>query len=181
MPDISDGKGRGFRAEVNEEQELVVRSIVEAEIEHASARLGSAYTWDSKAINIDVGDTMLFVKNEGDIPLVLDRLILNGSNVLCTWDLNIGSLTTPPTGTLVTPVNLNRSFSTRVANATAVSDEVDIADGDTFDRVKTVVDGHHIHDLAGIILGRNHYIQVNQETESTSGSAILYGHFETPS
>jgi len=180
MPKIDDGKGRGFQAEVNDEQELVVRSIVESEIEHASAE-GNAFTWNSNILDIDAGDTMLFVKNEGDIPLVLDRLIINGTNVICTWDLNIGSLTTPPTGTVVPSVNLNRSFASKVAPATAVSDELDIADGDTFDSVKTLTDVHHIHPLNGVILGRNQYIQINQETEATSGSLVLYGHFEVPS
>ena len=32
-------------------------------------------------------------------------------------------------------------------------------------------------DIYGIILGQNHYIQINQETESTSGSLTLIAHF----
>ena len=35
--------------------------------------------------------------------------------------------------------------------------------------------------LDGVILGKDHYIQVNQETESDSGSVILVAHFENPS
>jgi len=46
MSVLEDGKGRGHLAEVNDEQELVVRAINESEIEHASI-LGNAYSWDS--------------------------------------------------------------------------------------------------------------------------------------
>lgn len=176
---IADGKGRGFLAAVNAENELVVRAIVETELEHASIS-GNAYSWDSTELDIVAGETMLFVKNTGATPLILDRLIINGSNVICTWDINIGSATTTPAGTVVAGVNQNRGFSSKTADAVAFSDETALADGDTIARVKTAVSGHHIHGLNGVILGKNHYIQVNQETESTSGSCILVAHFENP-
>lgn len=174
---IADGKGRGYLAEVNPENEFVVRAISESEIEHASD-IGNAFSWDSTELDIDTGDTMLFVKNTGDEPLHLDRLIFNGSNVICTWTLLLGTLTTTPAGTTVTGVNLNNEFASKLADATAFSDETAVADGSIIDRVKTIVSGHHIHEMTGIILTKNGYIQVNQITESTSGSVILYGHFE---
>lgn len=179
---IDDGKGRGYKSEVNAEQQLVVRAIGEEEIEHASAILGSAYSWDSTELDIDTGDTMLFVKNTSDVPLVLDRAILNGSNVICTWTLLLGSLTTTPAGgAVVTGVNLNRGFATQLADAVSRSDETAVADGDIIGRVKTPVTNTIQLNLHGVILGKGHYIQVNQITESTSGSVILIGHFELPS
>lgn len=177
---IDDGKGRGYKAEVNPENELVVRSIAEPEIEHASS-LGKAYTWDSTELDIDAGDTMLYVRNDGDTPLIIDHLDFNGSNVICTWDIGIGSTTTTPTGTVVAGVNMNQTFTANAADATAFSDETAVADATVLMRVKTIISGHHQHDMTGVILGRNHYIQVNQETESTSGSVILVAHFENPS
>lgn len=168
-----------YPAKVTSEGQLVVRSINEAELEHASI-LGNAYSWDSTELDIDTGDTMLFVKNEGSTPLILDRLVINGSNVICTWTILTGSATTTPAGTAVTGINLNRIFSGNTADVTSLSDETAVADGDIIDRVKTAVSGHHIHDMTGVILGKEHYIQVNQITESTSGSCILYGHFENP-
>lgn len=176
---IDDGKGRGFKAAVNAQNELVTRSIIESELEHSSNE-GTAYSWDSAELDIDAGDTMLYVRNDGDTSLILDRLIVNGSNVICTWEVNIGSATTTPTGTVVVGVNQNRTFSSSLANATAYSDETAVGDGDTVTRIKTAVSDHHIHNMDGLILGKNHYLQVNQETESTSGSVILIGHFETP-
>lgn len=177
---ISDGKGRGYLAEVNVEQELVCRAVTEPEIEHSSS-LGRAYAWDSTELDIDIGDTMLFVQNTSDTPLVLDSLIINGSNVICTWDVGIGTATTTATGTTVTGVNLNTGFEGLAAEANAFSDETAVADASVIVRIKTGVSGHHVHSLTGAILRKNHYIQINQETESTSGSAILVGHYENPS
>ena len=179
---IEDGKGRAFKAEVNAEQQLVVRAITEEEIEHASATLGSAYSWDSTELDINTGDTMLFVKNTGDVPLVLDRALINGSNVICTWTLLIGSATTTPAGGAgVVGVNLNETFSSQLADAVARSDETAVADGSIIARVKTPVTNTIEINLHGIILGKGHYIQFNQITESTSGSVVLFGHFEVPS
>lgn len=174
------GQTGGNIMKVTGEGQAVVRSIVETELEHSSIA-GEAYSWDSTELDIDAGDTMLYVRNDSDTPLILDRLVFNGSNVICTWDINIGSATTAPAGTVVTGVNQNRIFSSDLADATAFSDETAVADGDTISRVKTIVSGHHIHSLNGVILGKNHYIQINQETESTSGSLILIAHFENPS
>jgi len=175
---IDDGKGRGYKAEVNAEQELVVRAIQTSELEHASGVLGTGYAWSSGDLDIDAGDTMLFIKNTASTALILDSLNLSGSNVICQWTVAIGSATTTPTGTTVNAVNLNRTFSQAQANALAFSDETAVADGDTLFTVWTGITSTVIVSLVGVILGKNHYIQINQETESTSGAAHVCGHFE---
>lgn len=177
---VQDGKGRGFEAEVNEEQELVVRSIVESELEHASS-LGNAYTWDSTELDIDAGDTMLYVRNDSDTPLICDRLEINGSNVICTWEIGLGTASTAPAGTTVTGANINTRFASDAPDATSFSDETAVADATVRLRAKTPVSGLVSVNLDGIIITKNHYIQINQETESTSGSVILVAHFENPS
>jgi hypothetical protein len=178
---LEDGKGRGYIAEVNVENELVARSITESELEHASGVLGTAYSFDSTELDIDAGDTMLFIKNIGDTPMILDRLILNGSNVICTWDIGIGTATTTPAGTTVTPVNLHPLFNGNACDCVAISDETAVADASVVMRAKTPVSNTVVLSLDGIILSKNSYIQINQETESTSGSAILIAHIEDPS
>lgn len=175
--DPSTGKGM----EVNAEGQGVVRAINESELEHASGKLGSAYSWDSTELDIDAGDTMLFVKNTGDVPLILDTLDLNGSNVVCTWTVTLGKETTTPAGTLVAGRNLNTGNLDDVADAVAYSDETALATGNIRRRYKTAIDTHKNIKIDGIILEKNGYIQINQITESTSGSAILTGHFENPS
>lgn len=180
---IKDGKGRGFEAEVNSEQELVTRAIAEPELEHASSR-GEAYIWHSAAQDIDSTDTMLFIKNTGSTPLILDRMDVIGSNVACTWTIHLGSDTTTPASvpSVIVAVNLNRIFSSKIPEAEARTDETAVADGDivrTFHTAATVQ--APTIDLTGFILGQGHYIQINQETESTSGSVAIIGHFEDPS
>jgi hypothetical protein len=175
------GGNSGNEADVNDEKELVVRAINETELEHASAKLGSAYSWDSGERDIDAGDTMLFVKNTTDTPLILDRAIINGSNVVCTWEFYIGADTTTPSGTDAAQTNLNETFTSTSSEAVFLYDETAIADGSIVGRVKTPISGSLPVSLDGIVLGKGHYIQFNQETESTSGSVILIGHFANPS
>lgn len=168
----------GNNAEVNSENELVVRAISERLIVTAS-RSGRAWAWDSLEISIDTGDTMLFVKNTSDKPLILDRAMFNGSNVICEWTLHIGNATTTPSGTAVAGVNMNRDNSAAADGVTALSDETAVADGDVCGRVKTPIDNSFEYDLDGFILNEGQYIQFNQETTSTSGSVILYAHFDS--
>ncbi len=73
---IEDGKGSGVKAEVNAENELVVRAITEPEIEHASGKLGTAYSWDSTELNLTAGETFLYVQNTGSVPLRHRPLII---------------------------------------------------------------------------------------------------------
>ena len=178
---IEDGRGRGNKAEVNAEQELVVRAIAEPEIEHASGVLGSAYVWNAPIRDVVAGETFLFVKNLSVIPLILDRLVIGGSNVICQWDIGIGSLTTTPAGDAVVGVNMNQTFSGAVADALGFTDETAVADATVMFNVWTPITNTVDFNLSGIILGRNHYIQINQETESSTGQLSLIGHFEVPS
>lgn len=179
---ITDGKGRGFQAEVNEEQELVVRSIVESELEHASIE-GNAYIWYSGSTqNLAADDTFLFIRNDGDTPLVLDRLVIMGSNVICTWAIRLGNATTTPAGgSVVTGLSLNQRFSGEAADVTARTGETAVADASLAEEVITAVTTTHHHTLNGYILEKGQFIQINQVTESTSGSCTIVGHFENPS
>lgn len=170
----------GTPVEVNDEFELVTRSVNESELEHASS-LGKAYSWDSGERDIDAGDTMLFVKNTGDEPLILDRVIIGGSNVVCTWEFYIGAATTTPSGTAAAETNLNEIFASTTAPAIHLYDETAVAAGSIVNRHKTAVGVTSHMDLDGIILGKNHYLQCDQLTESTAGSIILIGHFANPS
>ena len=118
----------------------MARAIIENEIEHSSVHNGNAYSWDSLELDIDATDTMLFVKNISDSLLILDRATILGSNVICTWEILIGALTTTPAGGAeVIGVNLNEVFSTKLADAVARSDETALADGSLVDRIKTAV------------------------------------------
>ncbi len=179
---IEDGHSRNT-AQVNTENQLVVRAIGEPELEHSSNQ-GNAYSWDSGRIDIDVNDTMLFVKNTGSTPLILDRCIIGGHDAIATWDIGLGKATTTPAGgTLITATNLNPAFSDDAPNTIARSDETAVADATVVLREYTAVSVSRAVDLTGIILTQNTYIQVNQEVESAGATpfVIIIGHFENPS
>lgn len=176
---IGDGKGRGYTTEVNSENQLVTRAINSPEIEHASGVLGTAFSWDSGLVSIDAGDTALFVKNLGTVPLIIDRITLNcGSGTDTFFNIGIGADSTTPAGTQVTPVNMNEIFSTKQADAIAYADETAIPDAPVLDRCYSKTLTSVVTDGAGIILGQNHYIQINNEVASTNASVIIIGHFE---
>jgi len=168
----------GQGAIVNDEGELVTRAIAEAEIEHASS-LGQAYAWLAPTANVAAGDTLLFIKNLGDTPLILDRLNILAGNVNSDYNIHLGKLTTTPDPINVTGVNLNPRFSDE-ADVHAVADEDLVADGSLVEPVFVLADTFHLHNLIGIILEKGAYIQINQEAESTAGGCAIYGHFENP-
>lgn len=176
---ILEGGASGKPVDVTEENELLVRAITETELEHSSGKNGRAYSWASNDTDIDAGDTRLFIKNIGELPLVLDRITILPANVACDWSINIGKATTTPTGTEVVGVNLAQSG--KVADALAYDDETAVADGNPVDWIHSETAGTIQHKLDGVILQKGHYIQVNQETESTSGRVVIIGHFENPS
>lgn len=159
-----------------ETQQLIVRAITETEIENASGS-GDAYCWASADSDIDAGDTRLFIKNTGDRFLILSRAIFSPANVACKYNIGIGSETTTPTGTTVTAVNMNENFSSKVPDYVAYDDETAVADATKMFAVMTNTTNSIDIPLDGIILGKNQYIQINQETESTSGQVAVFGFF----
>ncbi len=174
--DPSSNKGM----KVNNEGQGVVRSIIESEIEHASIN-GDAYCWFSGDQDIDAGDTMLFIKNLGDTPLVLDRMNITGDNSAAgTWTIHLGKLTTTPTTINITGTNLNQRFSDEAA-VHSVTDEALVADGSIVETIYLAILEFHHHDLTGIILEKGNYIQINQEIDNDTGAVAIYGHFENPS
>lgn len=171
-------KGTETQIKATQDGELQVRAITESELEHGSGN-GRSYCWLSADTDIDAGDTRLFIKNTSDKFLVLSRAIFNSSNVACKWTVGIGAETTTPAGTAITANNMNEQFSNATEAYVAYDDETAVADANAMFTVATplALDSRVIP-MDGIILGKNHYIQINQETESTSGQVSVFGHFE---
>jgi hypothetical protein len=156
--------------------ELEVRAIVESQLEHASAR-GDAYAWRSNNGDIDAGDTLLFLKNTSDKFLIFSYAIFTPANVVCTYDIGVGNDTTTPTGNSITGTNINGTI-TVAESYEAYDDETAVADATPILSVTVSTTESYRIELDGIILGKNQYLQINQETESTSGRVTVFGHFE---
>jgi len=157
--------------------ELEVRAIIETELEHASSR-GDAYSWRSTNANISSGETRLFVKNTSDKFLILSYAVFTPADVLCAYDIGIGNATTTATGTAVTATNLNGTIQVS-ESYDAYDDETAVADADPIVSYTVNATESLRAELDGFILGKNQYIQINQESTTTSGGRVtLFGHFE---
>ncbi|MDC0637466.1 hypothetical protein OAP25_02075 [Flavobacteriaceae bacterium] len=168
--------GNETQIKATQDGKLEVRAIVETELEHASAK-GRAYAWSSANSDIDAGDTRLFIKNTSDKFLIFSYATFTPANVVCTYDLGIGAATTTPAGTTVSAVNLNGTVTVS-ESYTAIDDETAVVDAARLMSVTTNTTESYRVELDGVILGKNQYLQINQETESTSGRVTVFGHFE---
>ena len=168
--------GTETQIKATQDGELEVRAIVETELEHASAN-GRAYAWRSNATDIDAGDTRLFIKNTSDKFLILSYAIFEPANVVCSYDIGMANGTTTPTGTVITATNLNGTITVS-ESYDAYDDETAVADATPVVSYTVGTTESLRADLDGYILGKNQYIQINQETESTSGRVTVFGHFE---
>ena len=168
--------GTETQIKATQDGELEVRAIVETELEHASAK-GRAYAWRSTNSDIDAGDTRLFIKNTSDKYLIISYLIFEPSNVVCSYDIGLGLETTTPAGVSVAGTNINATVQSSESYL-AYDDETAVADTTPIVSYTVSTTESLRAELDGFILGKNQYIQINQETESTSGRVTVFGHFE---
>lgn len=166
----------GLKANVNSRYELKTAAATSPSLV-AAAHESLGFAWDSGERDIDAGDTMLFIKNLDEDDLIIDKIIVNGGNVICLWDIAIGNATTTPSGTAVTGVCLRAGVGA-APDVTSLYDETAVAQGSVIGSVRTPVTNTVIVDNPGIILPKNTYIQVDQITESTAGSVAILGHFD---
>lgn len=168
--------GTETQIKATQDGELEVRAITESLLEHASSR-GEAYSFRSTNTDIDAGDTRLFIKNTSDKFLVFSYAIFDPANVVCSYDIGIGSDTTTPAGTSITAQNLNGTVNVSESYL-AIDDETAVADTDAITGCTVSTTQSFRLTLDGFILGKNQYLQINQETESTSGRVTVFAHFE---
>jgi len=123
---IDDGKGRGYKAEVDSENRLRVISINQSLPAHVSEEEGETYSWTAVSADINTGDTALLVCNNSTSKKLLIEKIYVWGDVAAQFKIHIPSYPTLA-GTGVVGVNLN-SVSGNAADASAYADET----GNTF-------------------------------------------------
>lgn len=157
--------------------EPLVRAISQAQLAHES-ELGLAFSWVSLNADIDIGDTILIVRNTSKDFLVMSTITGLPANVACSYSVNIGNSTTAFSGgSTVVAKSLNQSIPNNAFDHDAHTDEESIADGTQIEGIWVPTTSSIHQSLSGVILGKNDFIQINQETESTSGRVILKGFF----
>ena len=176
---LEDGKGKGNQAEVNSDNQLTVKAVIETEIEFNSEAKGGAYAWASGTYNPATGDdTILLVKNTSDtLNLHIDTVWLStavDTRVvihLVTADVTLAGIT-------IVGTNLNTN-SSNVAPASAIRDETGntqgtiIWSGEIFAASQPQV----IEWDGAVILGKNISIGVDYVTDPTACDVVIIGHF----
>ena len=177
------GKNNGADIDIaaTPDKALLVQAITEEEIEHAAGK-GDAFSFHVTEAAIDTTDTVLFVRNDDDALLVLDRCTLNGDVAeIMNWQICLGSATTTPAGgSVITPMNLYQSFSGKSYAHTARTDETDVAQGTCIyeEKVQVLQGAAHVP-LHGIILGKGQYVQFDIVGTTPVVGMTLWGHWQT--
>ena len=177
MAQIEDGKGTGNRAEVNKENQLIIKAISESELEYESEVNGLAYSWSSGIVDVAAGnDTVLLVKNLSDKPLhILSISIANGSTA-SAYTIHLPTTEVTPTGTAIVGTNLNTA-SSNVADALAKSLETDNTQGTVIGTVWLAVDRSIIIPTEGVILGKNKSVGVDVIADTSESAVTIVGHY----
>jgi len=123
---LDDGKGRGYKAEITNNNKVRAYATTEKEISYESEVNGEAYTWTAVSANVDTGDTGLLVCNDSATKKLIIQKIYVWADVAAQFKVHVPAYPTLA-GTAVVGVNLNRA-SNNVADATAKADET----GNTF-------------------------------------------------
>ena len=126
---IEDGKGRGYKAGVDEENMIIVNSMEITLRHHINHEHGLLFSMPFNDASAAAGadDTLLYILNSSDLDMIIFGLMF-GSDTANTWYLKTGVTPTATTGgniTVVTPTNLNAG-SGLAAEGTFLTD-----DGDT--------------------------------------------------
>lgn len=176
MAQIEDGKGTGSKAQVNTENQLVVSSVTQTELEHESEENGQAYVWATDAINPGTGgDTVLLLKNTSDTALHIESVVISGSTA-SEYNIHLPTTEVTVTGNTVTGVNMNTT-SSNVAEASAANTETNNSQGDILHTVFVIADTTLRVPFDGLILGKNKSLGIDVVANTTLSSVSITGHY----
>jgi hypothetical protein len=131
---IQDGRGTGERAKVNSLGQLSVNAVGQTR-ENFSTEFGNAYqvTCGSITLTNDSASALLYIKNESDNKLVLDRVVLIMGVSDGTGDAKFQTLRNPTAGTIITnELQAGTSNSNHGSNNTLDGLTYKGVQGDTF-------------------------------------------------
>lgn len=175
-----DGAGVNEQ-KVNSEGQALTFAVTQSELEHESEENGAAYVWATDSLDLDVGETLLLVKNTSDKKLHIECVKI--SNGAAATQFKIHLPTTDVTvvagsgGAVVTGTNLNTA-SSEVADASAATDETGNSLGDTVRSLFLAINGEHSEPTPGLLLGKNKSVAIDCVTEPGTAAASIIGHYE---
>ena len=175
---IEDGKGKGYLANVTDENKLRVYSTVESELSFESETNERTYTWSNVSYNYTAGDTVLLLKNtDNSKNLIIDGIQLSGDTETKVV-LHCPECTTP-TGTAVTGVNWNRT-SSLTADANSKANESTNTQANIIGIFR--IDGNNSSFVpmdGGLVLGLNDCIAIDFMTDGGEANVSVRGYYHT--
>ena len=178
MSIIEDGKGTGNKAQVNKEFQLVVAAVVSSELEHESEENGAGYNWNSKKLDLAIGETILLVKNTSDTPLHIECVKISNGASAAEFTIHLPTTDVTVNGTVVTGTNLNTG-SPNVADTSAASNETgnSISTSNELFSQFLPINAERNTETPGLILGKNKSIAVDAITEPGTAAVSIIGHY----
>ena len=177
MVKIEDGKGRGFSAEVTDEQHLSVDATTDKRVSHESREHGRAFVWTSTFATGTTDVEVLYIKNTSTIRKLFIDSMRYSASAACIF--SVFKHTGTATGTTITAENLNFS-SSNDAEAQSLGDgavtEGTIGNAIAFMQVVANADSNRNWN-GEIILGEGDSIIVTASANATVHLAIT-GFFE---
>lgn len=113
---IQDGKGRGYKAQVDSSNRVRVHAITEAEQLHATEE-GDGYNINTGLISITGNATLVYLKNNGTKDIVLNAIAIGSFEGITHSDDPYITLVRNPTGgdlisdATAVSMNQNRNFN----------------------------------------------------------------------
>jgi hypothetical protein len=105
---ITDGKGRGNWAEVNELNQLHTRAVIEHRPAFISREIGKAFVVNAIDAGPVADEYTLWLRNDSETPIVVNTIFTANVAADVIWKLHTVT-GTGATAALITPINLNLS------------------------------------------------------------------------
>lgn len=158
---------------------LNVSARADARLYYISRDNGEVYSWASGTYDGTTGDTVLLVKNTGDVRLYIAEIYIS-SDIETRWVIHFPTSEVTVAGTTIIGVNLNTG-SSNVAAASAARDETGNSQGNVIWSAETQATSAPvlIDFKDAIILAKNKSIGVDIVGDSAACDVTIVGFFDS--
>ena len=138
---------------------------------------GNAYVAHSQSINVDLADTLLFLRNTGSDSLVIDQITI-GSETIGRFEIHIITAAATDAGTAIVPVNLNTAYAD-TADVLCFSQQTGhVSQGTVIYDVLVLAETTYAFKPQGLILADTVAIAIDCVEELAATIATIEFHFE---
>jgi hypothetical protein len=178
---ILDGTGKGYQAEVGDDNRLRTRSVSETLSSHEIEE-GNGYNINTGLISITGDATLMYIENTGDRDLIIDAIALGSfEGITHSDDPYITVIRNPTGGDLISDatavsMNQNRNFSaSNTLSANAYKGKVGgtITGGDDIAILQVTPGGRSFYTI-NFVLGKGASMAIKLTANVSSGSANYY-------